>query len=298
MKKAKSGFEKMKNPIKKQRVRLLFLSCFLLLILYTLFSFYQSNFRFTVTRYIVESPNLPNSFTGYRIAQISDLHGKDFADDLLEALDREQPDIVVITGDLVSFEDEDFSDEVALIQAISNSYTSYYIMGNHEYWLEDHLRGELLDQLAGTGVTILDNRSIPIIRQEGKIVISGLQEDEFYYSCKAEETPMPVEHFLGPKRNDFTVLLAHNPLYWKDYLSWGADLTLSGHLHGGGIRLPLVGGVFSPEMSFFPKYSRGLFRQGDKSMVVSAGLGNSGIPFRLFNRPELVIIDLQSLSIY
>lgn len=286
---------------KRWLIRLLILLAILLLIK----SIHASNFTFRVTHHTVESPNIPNAFNEFKIAQISDLHGKLYGEDgsgLTAAIEEEKPDIVVVTGDLLSRSAADTFPMLNALAHVSTRYPTYYILGNHEReWLAEQTTARLstfYEQLRQIHVTILANRTVPIIREGKRIMLAGLQEDMDFYRQDSAHTTLPTAHYLGPKTEYYTVLLAHNPLYWPSYISWGADLTLSGHIHGGGIRLPLVGGVFSPEMGFAPKYDRGLYREKDKMMVVSAGLANSGTPFRLFNPQELVIIELKSQSIH
>lgn len=280
------------------RIKQALLGLVLLLLLFTLYSFYQSNYTFRTVEYTAESPNLPNSFNDYKIAQISDLHNSIYEEKLLEKVEEADPDIVVITGDSFSKDNESTEDVIRFIEELSEQYQTYLILGNHELWTSDEKREEFIEAIEKTDVVFLENKAVPIIRQGKKIYVYGLLEDEGYYGAEQYGENIPVTHYLGPKPKDYTVLLAHNPYYWEDYLQWGADLTLSGHIHGGGIRLPGLGGVFSPAGYLFPERDRGIFREGDKTLVISAGLGNSGTPFRLFNPPELVIITLKSLSIY
>lgn len=268
------------------------------LILFLLLSLYLSNSRLTTSYYQVASPSMPNAFNGYKIAQISDVHGSDLSQDLLEHLQEEEPNIVLVTGDMISQDQEDWAKEIEILDAIAQEFTTYYILGNHEMWMENTRQKAYLSNLENTNLIVLRNRTIPVLHQGSRIYIAGLEEDEAFYSVKASQTAMPVEHFLGPKQDEFTILFAHNPLYWQDYLNWGAELTISGHMHGGAIRIPGIGGVFSPEGNFFPEYDKGVYTEEGRSLVVSGGIGNSGIPFRLFNPPELVIIELQSQSIH
>lgn len=269
-----------------------------LVFLISVFSFYQSNYTFKTVYYTASSPKLPNSFNDYTIAQISDLHSSTYGDKLLERVIEVDPDIAVITGDSFSKDDEDIEGVIRFIKDLSDQVQTYLILGNHELWASEEQRTYFTEEIAKTDVVFLDNKHVPIIRQGNKILVYGLLEDAEYYGAEGYDVNMPLDHYLGPKQDNFTILLAHNPNYWEDYIHWGADLVLSGHLHGGGIRLPFLGGVFSPTGELFPERDKGIFRQDDKSLIISAGLGNSGTPFRLFNPPELVIITLQSLSIY
>lgn len=287
----------------KKRIKIFIL---VLIIFFLARSFYRSNLSFQKTDYAVTSPDIPNSFNGFTICQISDLHGHLFGgqgEALLEAVEERKPDIIVLTGDVISISVNEPAKEEKerlghFLKALSNIAQTFFIPGNHELGMEEVFSPFFLsDLLKEAGITDLSNRTLPLLRGGKKIYISGLKEGRYFYSNSAVQT-LPVHEFLERGRDeDFHILLAHNPFYWTEYKTWGADLTLSGHVHGGGIRLPLIGGVFSPEVAFFPKYDLGLYEDSPYTMVVSAGLGNSGLPFRLFNPEELVFVHLESKSI-
>lgn len=282
--------------IKSLRIKsVLLLALFLVLA----FSFVRSNFMFTKTEYEFTSPYLPNAFNDFKIVQISDLHGKSYGkggDKLLEAIEELEPDIVVITGDLISRGEMDVDKTIKMIEPISEKYPCYYIRGNHEMFRDENIdnQADFYKSLQEIGVINAENRTIPLYKRQSRIDLVGLRED--YKEYKSYE-PMDLKKYLGEKGQYFTLLLAHNALKFKDYVNWGADLILSGHVHGGVIRLPFIGGVFSPDRSLFPKYDKGIYKEGQTSMIVSTGLGPARIPFRLFNRPELVVIKLKSQSI-
>lgn len=295
------GLYRAENPRKQNLKRYLGRIIWILLIGALVFSLIWSNGTFTSTEYTIQSPYLPNAFTGYKIAQISDLHGRRFGDkneDLIEAIEDFQPDILVITGDLVDFKTDQPETVIQELAPLVQKYPTFYVKGNHELNRDLAGKEDLKPLLEAVGVSCLENQQIPIVRRESKLVLAGLQEPYEYYQKRADETHMPVGDFLGEKGDAYTILLAHNPLYWKDYLAWGADLTLSGHMHGGLVRLPFVGGLVSPEGRPVPSFDKGLYQSDSSSLLVSGGLGNSGRSFRLFNRQELVLITLESLSIH
>lgn len=276
----------------------------LVLVLVVTYGFYDSNFTWETTQISVKSPNIPNSFNGFKIAVVSDLHAKDYGEDnkeLSDAILAEKPDMVVITGDLIDKDTTDDQPVLRFVSTFAHEIPTYFISGNHEQhraMLAGESTPDIWTELQNIGVTVLENKTVTIRRLGDKIALTGLREDYELYREKAEDVTLPVETFAGPADADtYQILLAHNPLYWKDYIEWGADLTISGHVHGGGIWLPGLGGIFSPEVSLFPKYQRGLYTDSGSQMVVSAGLGNSGTPFRLFNTPELVIVTLKSLNV-
>ncbi|MDY3051687.1 MAG: metallophosphoesterase [Ndongobacter sp.] len=303
MQKRRRKIPKNWQPQTVRRRRILF-SLALLLLLFVFF--YRSNMRFVVTEATVQSRKIPAAFEGFRIVQISDLHSKLYGKDgeaLRAEIEAQKPDIVVITGDLVDASTKDTAPVIRFLATFSREIPTYYVYGNHEM-RRSLAEGEIRDRqmetaLERAGVHILDNEIIPIQRLGSKIYLAGLCEDYRYYQGSAKELRLPVSHYLGRRPEDgYLILLAHNPFYWADYGEWGADLTLSGHVHGGGWRLPFVGGVFSPDAGLFPKYDKGLYTQKEQNLFVSAGLGNSGTPFRLFNPPELCVIRLESLSIH
>lgn len=181
----------------------------------------------------------------------------------------------------------------------AGKYPVYYAMGNHEStWAADprYQSGfeDYLKQLEGAGVVFLRNESL-FLDAEKHIRLSGLElgKEQYthHFGKKQRPTPAELNQMLGEAAG-FEILIAHNPDYWKEYAAWGADLVLSGHIHGGQVRLPFIGGLVAPGLRLFPRYSKGLYEQGQKKMIVSAGLGTHTMPFRVANPRELVIIEL------
>ena len=271
-----------------------------LLLFSVLFSIYRSNMTFKTTEYTVESPFLPNAFNNYRIAQISDLHDNVFGQDgskLLEAIDDAEPNIVVLTGDIVSRRTQNTDAVIDELKPIAEKYPTYYIRGNHELYRDQSMENaeEFYKDLDAIGIIRLENRTVTLMHREATIRLVGLMEP---LGCYEYSSPPKMDELLGEKGDGYTILLAHNPLPFQTYVDWGADLILSGHVHGGVIRLPFIGGLLSPERSFFPAYSKGVYQSGKQSMVVSTGMGGPRFPFRLFNDQELVVVTLTSQSIH
>lgn len=271
-----------------------------LLLFSVLFSIYRSNMTFKTTEYTVESPFLPNAFNNYRIAQISDLHDNVFGQNgskLLEAIDEAEPNIVVLTGDITSRRTQNTDAVIDELKPIAEKYPTYYIRGNHELYRDQSMENAeaFYKDLDAIGVIRLENRTVTLMHREATIRLVGLMEP---LGCYEYSSPPKMDEFLGEKGDGYTILLAHNPLSFQTYVDWGADLILSGHVHGGVIRLPLIGGLLSPERSFFPAYSKGVYQSGKQSMVVSTGMGGPRFPFRLFNDQELVVVTLTSQSIH
>lgn len=276
----------------------------LLLLAFILFcllavSFYRSNMTFKTTEYTVKSPRIPNAFNGFKIAQISDLHGSQFGKDgekLVRAVEEAKPNIVVITGDVISREERKPMDVLLSLKPIAAAVPTYYIRGNHEMYRDEVVadQGAFYAALQAAGITILENRTVPLFYQGARIDLVGLKEPLSSYGTG---TVPDLSGLLSAPSERYTVLLAHNPLWFSAYRSWGADLVISGHVHGGVLRLPFFGGLLSPERRFFPRYDKGLYEEDRTTLVVSAGMGNSGLPVRLFNDMELVVITLESQSI-
>ena len=228
-----------------------------------------------------------------RIVQLSDLHKRRFGRHqmrLLHKTEALEPELIVITGDLVSRTETDFTETKRLLRGLCAIAPVLAVPGNHEADLPPSLYGEYRSIMRESGVTYLTNQMVMI---QG-IPFAGLALPSSYYrgggllgftGKKAFTADVLRARFGACPPN--TVLLAHNPLWFPFYAEWGAALTLSGHVHGGAVRLPLLGGVLSPERRLFPKYDKGCFTDGDSAMVVSGGLGK----LRLFNPPEICVIS-------
>lgn len=270
---------------------------FLILILLVAFELYRSNMTVGISEYTVGIEALPDEFDGFRIAQISDLHNKCNLP-VERALAKCNPDIVVMTGDMVSSWDRDFYEFLQLASNISDKYPTYFIVGNHEQMLPHDVCASLVANLADHGVVVLDNSSIAIERADAKISLHGLWFHLRYYRDKNDEKTADyivqkktLDTILGKAPSGVNIMLAHNPVYFDAYEQWGADLVLAGHMHGGVVRIPGYGGLLSPEKEFFPKYDAGRFEKDAATMLVSRGIGNS-IGIRVFNQPEIIVTDL------
>lgn len=243
------------------------------------------------TRYELGYAALPEAFDGFMIAQISDWHNADFGgaqDAAIERLRREQPDIIALTGDLVDANHTDIDAALTFVERIIDIAPCCYITGNHEGWLSDHDYAAMERDLKQLGVTVLRDEAVAFRRDSAEIALVGLDDPGFGAHLSAKQIDS-----LSPE-GVFTVLLSHRPEYFDAYVRSGAELILSGHVHGGQFRLPFVGGVIGPYYTFFPPYDAGLFRDGDSVMVVSRGLGNSVVPVRFNNQPEIVLVQLKA----
>ena len=257
----------------------------------------QGNTRLELTEYIVSSSGIPESFTCFEIAQVSDLHNTEFGEEnskLLELLSEVEPHIIVLTGDLIDSRHTDI--EIALDFAGKAVEISpvYYVSGNHEARVPEY--EELKMGLTEAGVTVLENQKIQITRDGESITLMGIQDPSFrtdYLFGDAESISWQAISGLQNESDGFTVLLSHRPVLFELYVDTGVDLVFSGHAHGGQFRLPFIGGLVAPNQGFFPKYDAGRFDEGNTTMIVSRGVGNSIIPFRINNPPELVVVELK-----
>lgn len=265
---------------------------------------YYGNNHIEISTYNISSSRISKAFNGYKILQLSDLHSKSFGIDnrkLIEIIDKEKPDIIVMTGDMVNSYDNEFHSFLDLAEKLK-SYKVYFVEGNNETKLPKEKNIELMKAMREVGIKILRNSKITIVREESVINIYGLWCDLCYYkeikSDYRKDTYFQrnnIEKALGYcDRKKFNILLAHNPLYFDTYVKWGADLTLSGHVHGGVIRIPGVGGLLSPERRFFPKYSEGQYDIDESKLIVNRGLGSKPLLPRVLNRPEISVVVLQN----
>lgn len=257
----------------------------LIVIALLLFCSYQ-NRHLETTYYTYKVEQLGTDLEGYRIVQISDLHNAKFGKNNQKLVDRIrecEPDMIVLTGDLVDSNHTNVDRAVQFVDEIVKICPVYYVTGNHEYWLDTSEYENLMDGLASAGVIILDDQVVEISRGDAKFRLVGLDDRSL-----ADGT---LEALLSDEK-ELTVVLAHEPQYFARYAGTGVDLVLSGHAHGGQFRLPFVGGIVAPDQGFLPGYTAGEYYMNGTEMIVSRGLGNSVIPVRLFNYPEIVCVEL------
>ena len=256
--------------------------------------FQWSNHSLQVERFTYTSPRLPAGFDGCIVVQISDLHGALFGEDncdLIEQVRAAHPDYIFLTGDLLDrFRETPQSYAVALCQALAEIAPAYFVTGNHEWALPD-IRG-LKQKIAETGTTVLTNQFVTLERNGDAIVLAGIDDPNGFADQKTpEELAQEVKAAWG---DGFWILLAHRNNYFPDqYSLLGADLVISGHGHGGLVRLPFTDGLVSVERTLFPSYTAGFYSENGADLFVSRGLGNSGRTFRLFNRPQMVVLTLE-----
>ena len=279
--------------MKKKIIIILIIVLALSLIVYYL---YYENNTLQVSNYIVTSDSLPNEFNNYKIVQISDFHNtksKKIHNSILKEIKNIKPNIIVITGDLVDANKTDINTAINFIKDIKDIAPIYYVTGNHEAHIENFTK--LKDELVSNNVIILDSK-VEVIKNNGDMInLVGLDDPSFNSDpYREDETVIKDElKMLTYDNSKFTILLSHRPELIDTYAAENFNLVLSGHAHGGQIRIPFLGGLIAPNQGFFPKYTSGQIKKNQTTMIISRGIGNSIIPFRINNRPELVVITLQ-----
>ena len=255
------------------------------------------NTALKINEIIVTSDRIPSAFSGFRIAQISDLHNAEFGEDnvkLLQLLSECDPDVIVITGDLVDASRTDIEIALTFAGEAVRIAPTYYVTGNHEAAISQY--DVLRSGLEVAGVIVLEDEAVSLEQNGERVTLIGLSDPNA--AIKGDlfgEVPAMVSTKLGGligRESGYTILLSHRPELFETYVSSGIDLVLSGHTHGGQFRLPFVGGLIAPNQGLFPKYDAGLYTKGNTNMIVSRGLGNSIIPIRFNNRPEIAVIEL------
>ncbi|MCL6457184.1 MAG: metallophosphoesterase [Gorillibacterium sp.] len=262
----------------------------------TAFLYTQNNWL-DLTRITVDSKRIPPAFDGYKIVHLSDLHGKGFGKGqhrLLAKVKKEAPDLIAFTGDLI--DSENAGERVRSLELMKGLVTYapvYLITGNHDHTVGDF--DSLERDLTAVGVKVLRNESTLLSRGGNEILLAGIDDPLFTpyaaSSAKSVQDNLSLAIQATPPAL-FKILLAHRPELISVYADAPIDLILSGHAHGGQVRLPFIGGLVAPAQGFNPRYTAGAYQEANSVMVVSRGLGNSILPQRLFNRPEIVVITL------
>lgn len=257
-----------------------------------------------ITNHLYESSKVPEEFDGYRIVLLSDLHCNELGTDscfLLSKIHDIRPNAVMMAGDMLSDDGKNFRVTEKLIDKLVSHYPVFYSIGNHEQKLENNpdliYKYEKFKSFLNTmGAYYLDNKSVYITRGDSSIRVTGIGIDSLYYNKFWQKRKASVDYItelIGEKEFEtLDILIAHNPDYFDTYSKWGADIVLSGHVHGGLIVLPKLGGVIAPTLRLFPKYDFGCFSNGNAKMYLSRGLGSHTLPIRIFNKPEILVITL------
>ncbi len=255
--------------------------------------------RLVIRRQTILLPSLPDAFDGFQVVQLSDLHKRVYSQGeqrLLQAVQRCNPDMIVITGDLVSRYVTDFTERKVLLTALQQIAPVYLSLGNHEWDMQPQQMADYRAMIAEAGCQLLENETVCLQRDGAVCYLAGASlrigiyhNEAFQYQDLETYTAADLTADLGVRKG-CTILLAHSPFPAESYFAWGADLTLSGHVHGGIVRLPIVGGLLSPERRFFPKYSKGLYEKDGRYLYVNCGIGK----LRLGNPSEVAVMTLRS----
>lgn len=292
-------------------IGLIIFGVFLIVILWTVVEQKQ----LVVTNYQVESDRLPEAFHNTSFVILSDLHNRCFGKNnerLIKKITGCSPEFILVAGDMIDKRKNCYpGDTYSLLEQLSQKYKIYYAYGNHEQRMDKLLTqnsSEIPEEIASTWVeykiallehkvTLLDNTGVCIIKGGDKLRITGVSIAEKYF-VHGKLKPMEegyLTSLVGNKpEQDYQIMIAHNPAYFHEYVRWGADLIVSGHIHGGMVRLPLLGGLVSPQVRLFPKYSSGIHSENGQKMIVSRGLGSHSLMPRLFNIPEIVRVTLKN----
>ncbi len=286
----------MRIKLSKSKKRIIAICIVLVLILFAIWVLW-ANKALQLNTITVESENLPEKFSGYKIAQVSDLHNKSFGKDnkkLLALLEEARPDIIVLTGDIIDSYRTDVNVSLEFAEKAAEIAPIYFVPGNHEARIPEDYK-KLLEGFEKTGVTILENQTEKI-EKDGEYICNAGVKDPAFEKVDTSAYGEVMKGYLNAidTEDAFCVLLAHRPELFDIYCKYSVDLVLSGHAHGGQIRIPFIGAVYVPGQGFFPEYTEGLHTEGNTNMVISRGTGNSSVPIRFNNRPEVVLIELKS----
>ena len=285
----------MKRMVKKKYLAVILAILLLVLVLWTIWG----NVTVGVTHYSITSNKLPDSFDGFKIAVVSDLHNARFGSDnsqITRKIEEEHPDIIAITGDLVDSNRTDTETAIALVHKLMQIAPCYYVTGNHEAWIGKQF-SELEEMLFAENVQILHDEVIQLEKNGQTIQLAGLDDPDFTERDTAVQQSMLQTKLNQMNLSDeYCILLSHRPETFVAYVEENIDLVLSGHAHGGQFRLPFIGGIVAPNQVLFPEYDAGKYTRNNTTMIVSRGIGNSIIPIRFNNRPEIVVIELKCVS--
>lgn len=282
----------------KRKKRLLIILTSVILVLGVLVGLIAwGNKALMVTEITIESQKLPESFEGFKIAHVSDLHNDEFGKDnvkLISLIENCNPDIIAITGDIFDCHHTEVDVAIAFAEKASEIAPCYYVAGNHEQRVPEAYE-KLLNSFEEIGITVLDNKEVKIERAEQSINVLGVSDPGFETDYLFGDTEYVLRTHLKEIATDnesFNLLLSHRPELFDVYEDFDLDLVLTGHAHGGQFRLPFVGGLYAPNQWLFPEYDAGLYTEDGTNMIVSRGIGNSLFPFRINNRPEVIMVTL------
>ena len=284
------------KTIKKKRTKIITLSVIGIALVLLIIWIAWGNKALELNSYTISSDKLPEAFNGFLIAQVSDLHNAEMGKDnekLISMLKDAAPDIIVITGDMIDSRNTKVDVALDFAEQAVKIAPCYYVTGNHEARVDEY--SDLKDGLIELGVTVLEDAKTEMVCSGESIVLVGVTDPSFEtdYLFGDDETVLNSKlNELISEEDGYVILLSHRPELFDTYVENKVDLIFSGHAHGGQFRIPFIGGVVAPNQGLFPKFDAGIYTEGNTNMVVSRGVGNSIIPFRVNNRPEVILIEL------
>ena len=286
------------KPIEKKREKWYAIITIIIVIAVAAVVFW--NYSVKTNKYNINSNKIPESFDGFRIVQVSDLHNAKFDkynSSILAPIFHAEPDIIVITGDMIDSRRTDVDVAISFVQKAVNIAPVYYVNGNHESRVPEEYE-KLKEGLGKAGVTILENSSADITIDDETITLVGINDPTFRMKLVDDTMKQNIAHQLMhviPDNNNYKILLAHRPEYFDVYAG-NIDLVLSGHAHGGQFIIPFVGGVIAPGQGFMPEYYKDSYIKNGTEMIVSRGIGNSIFSFRINNKPEIIVAELTKIA--
>lgn len=270
---------------KEKRIRLIIYTVIgVLMFAAAVFVIYEDN-HLVVKNFEYKNNKVPEEFDGYRIVQISDVHDKSFGKNnkkLILAVEELDPDIIVITGDIIDTERSRIEKAGNLVKNLSGIAPVYYVSGNHEDdYLSEDKYNELMKVLADSGAYVFnESKQIEIEKGNDEIILCGLKDKDLLKT----DIKMPED--------SLNILLAHEPQWLRRYNEMNADVVFSGHTHAGQIALPGGKAIFAPGQGLFPEYSEGVYNYGNVTLYLNGGLGTAGPPVRFFTNPEIFCVRL------
>ncbi len=263
-----------------------FAAVFILMIIWVIWA----NTALELNKITVENPKIPQAFDGYIIAHVSDLHNDEIGEGnetIINMLRETNPDMIAMTGDIVDSIKSGEDVAYDFIKKAAEIAPCYYVTGNHEPRSAEKF-AILKDKLNEFGVVFLHNEKVALELNQEKITVAGIGGAYTNIDNLDDTLKKLIEG-----EDNYTILLAHRPDFFDEYVKSGSDLVLGGHAHGGQFRLPFVGGLYAPGQGFLPEYDSGIYTEGSTSMIVSRGIGNSAFPIRFNNRPEIILVELK-----
>lgn len=270
--------------MKKKRKLIIKLSIFLIFIFWMIYG----NVVVDLNVITIYDNKIPQEFDGYKVAHISDLHNDiSKSKQLIKLLKKSNPNVIAITGDIIDSNNTNISGALDFVEEIVKIAPCYYVTGNHEAWIGNY--DYLKEQLLKLGIIVLEDMAVEINVSGKKIKLIGVNDPSFSSNVKTKLERLSDDEL-------YSILLSHRPELFDIYVECNINLVLSGHAHGGQVRIPFIGGLGAPDQGLFPKYDSGLYTLDNTKMIVSRGVGNSIIPIRFNNQPEMILIELKTLD--